>query len=152
MTPTQELRYLILAAERAGGRMIAAGLKPHGLTPSQGEVLQVLSESGPISLSALGGLLVCESGSPSRLVAGLVQRGLVARAVSSHDARIAELSLSEAGRALVEGLRGLDDHISAKIAVSLTPKEVEAVVKGLRKLLRQTPTGQAVARRREREA
>ncbi|QUD86933.1 MarR family winged helix-turn-helix transcriptional regulator [Phenylobacterium montanum] len=148
MTPTQELRYLILAAERTGGRMLAAGLKHLGLTPSQAEVLQVLSESGPVSLSTLGGMLVCESGSPSRLVAGLVARGLVAREAAAEDARIACLSLSQEGRALVRQLKGLDDELTGKIAASLTPKQVEAMVAGMRKLLGHTPLGQAVARRR----
>jgi DNA-binding MarR family transcriptional regulator len=138
-----------MAAERAGGRIIAAGLKPFGLTSAQAEVLHVLCEFAPVSLSTLGGLLVCESGSPSRLVAGLVQRGLVDRAVAAHDARIIELSLSAEGQALLDQLRGLDDILTQKIAASLTPKEIEVMVKGLRHLLRETPPGQAVARRRE---
>ena len=150
MTPSQELRFLILAGERAGGKMIAQGLKPLGLTPSQAEVLEVLAESGPISLGALGGLLVCETGSPSRLVAGLVQRGLVERGVAAEDARIAELSLSAEGRALTDQLKGLGDSLSGKIAASLTAKEIEAINRGLRKLLAETPPGQAVARRRAR--
>src|ERR1700740_858356 len=127
MTPTQELRFLILAAQRAGGRMIAAGLKPLDLTPAQAEVLQVLDEFQPLSLAELGGLLVCESGSPSRLVAGLVKRNLVARSTSSQDARVAELSLSEAGRGLSARLREIDDHLAGKIAASLSPAEVQAL-------------------------
>ena len=148
MTPTQELRFLILAAERTGGRMIMAGLKHLGLTPSQAEVLQVLSEFAPISLAALGGMLVCESGSPSRLVAGLVARGLVQREAATGDARIACLSLSPEGSALLAQMKLLDDEITGKIAASLTPKQVEAMVAGMRKLLKHTPLGQAVARRR----
>ncbi len=152
MTPTQELRFLILAAQRAGGRMITAGLKPLALTPAQAEVLQVLDEFQPLSLAELGGLLICESGSPSRLVAGLVKRGLVARSTSSRDARVAELSLSEAGRQLSGRLREIDDHLAGKIAASLSPKEAQALVEGLRKLLCDTPPGQTVARRRTRAA
>jgi len=150
MTPTQELRFLILAAQRAGGRMIAAGLKPLALTPAQAEVLQVLDEFQPLSLAELGGLLVCETGSPSRLVAGMVRRGLVARSTSPEDGRIAALSLSAEGRALVERLREMDDHLAGKIAASLSRDETQALVAGLRKLLCEVPSGQAVARRRTR--
>ncbi len=117
---------------------------------TQAEVLQVLAESGPTSLGALGGLLVCETGSPSRLVAGLVERGLVERGVSAEDARIAELSLSAEGRRLAGQLKGLDDSLAGKIAASLTAKEIDTINRGLRKLLAETPPGQAVARRRAR--
>ena len=63
----EELRYLILAIQRAGNRVLAAGLRPLGLTPSQGEVIRVLLDYQPLTLSALGELLICEHGNnPSR--------------------------------------------------------------------------------------
>lgn len=58
----ERLRYLILAAQREGNRSLAAGLAGLGLTPAQAEVLRMLSEHGPLSLTGLGQLLVCESG------------------------------------------------------------------------------------------
>ena len=72
MQPIEELRYLILAAQREGNRLFADVLRPLHLTPSQAEVLRVLQDHEPLSLIALGDLLVCETGSPSRLVQGLV--------------------------------------------------------------------------------
>ncbi len=148
MTPTQELRLLIIAAQRVGSRIMSAKLKPLGLTTAQAEVLQVLSEFAPVALATLGGLLVCESGSPSRLVAGLVRRGLVARATSAEDGRVAELSLTQAGWDLLDQTRGLDEAIANRISASLSAKEAAAVVEALRKLVADTSPGQAVARRR----
>ena len=69
MTPIEQLRYLLLAAQREGNRFLADALEPLGLTPSQAEALRVLQDWQPLALVELGGLLVCEQGSPSRLVA-----------------------------------------------------------------------------------
>jgi hypothetical protein len=64
-----ELRYLILGAQREGNRTLTELLKPIGVTPSQAEVLSVLADAGdPLSVRDVGERLVCESGSPSRLV------------------------------------------------------------------------------------
>ena len=49
MNEAEELRYLVLAAQREGNRMLAKGLHPLGLTPSQAEVLRVLQDHQPLS-------------------------------------------------------------------------------------------------------
>src|SRR5687767_13058071 len=86
MHPVEELRYLILAIQREGNRILAADLKALGLTPSQAEVLRVLREFQPLTLTGLGELLVCETGtSPSRLVDRLVAQGLVQRQADTGD-------------------------------------------------------------------
>jgi uncharacterized membrane protein YhiD involved in acid resistance len=88
MDPAEEARFLILAAQREGNRQLAQGLRPLGVTPAQAEVLRLLAERQPLSMSGLGTLLVCESGAnPSRLVDRLVTAGLVRREESSRDRR-----------------------------------------------------------------
>ena len=100
MHRSEELRYLILAAQREGNRMLAQALKPLGVTPSQAEVLSLLRTRRPLSLNGLGDLLVCESGnSPSRLVDRLVAAGLVMRQTDDTDRRHVKLSLTPEGRA-----------------------------------------------------
>ena len=103
-----ELRYLVLAAQREGNRAVADALAPVGLTPSQAEVVGVLDDSGPLTLKALGELIVCETGSPSRIVDALVRRGLVARETSPDDRRAVVLSLTDDGRSLVPHVRAVD--------------------------------------------
>ena len=52
-------------------------LRPLGVTPAQAEVLQVLADRQPLTLTGLGELLVSESGTnPSRLTGRLVTAGL----------------------------------------------------------------------------
>src|SRR5262245_44290953 len=99
-----QLRYLVLAAQREGSRLFAEQVRPLGLTPAQAEVLRVLREAQPLSLIELGERLVCETGSPSRLVDGMVKAGFVARAPSATDQRKVTLALTPAGAALYDQL------------------------------------------------
>ncbi len=88
MQPVEELRYLVLAVQREGNRTLTEALRPLELTPSQAEVLRVLQEFQPLSLFALGDLLICETGSPSRLVNGMVEAGLIERVPSITNRRM----------------------------------------------------------------
>src|SRR3954466_9807324 len=104
--PVEELRYLVLAAQRDGNRALAALLRPLGVTPAQAEVIGVLAGAErPLTVSEVGELLVCEPGSPSRLVSSLVGAGLVARGAHERDGRAAALALTPAGHPLGGGDR-----------------------------------------------
>lgn len=75
MTPGQagEKRTGWPVSREAVPRLLAADLRPLGVTPSQAEVLRVLADHQPLTLIGLGELLICETGgSPSRLVDRLV--------------------------------------------------------------------------------
>jgi len=67
MRPAEELRYLILAIQREGNRLFASELRPLGVTPSQAEVLRVLNDHGPLTLTALA---TCWSARPATAQAG----------------------------------------------------------------------------------
>src|SRR5450759_2602698 len=54
MQPIEEIRYLILAVQHEGNRMFAESLRPLDLTPSQAEVLSILQDHQPLSLTAKG--------------------------------------------------------------------------------------------------
>ncbi|WP_216905721.1 MarR family winged helix-turn-helix transcriptional regulator [Nocardia noduli] len=145
-----ELRYLVLAAQRHGSRTLAAGLREHNLTPAQTEVLEVLAESGPLTLVDLGRSLVCEAGSPSRLVDTLVQRGLVTRDRGTHDRRIVTLALTADGRKAVNAVDGMGE-LRSHVTDRLTADEVDQLATLLRKLLVGTPASTALATRFARE-
>jgi len=88
--------------------MLAAALRPLGLTPSQAEVLRVLGDREPLSLGELGELLICESGTnPSRLVDRLVGLGLVQRDAAD-DRRRLVLGLTDEGRAREQRVRKVE--------------------------------------------
>ncbi len=108
MIPIEELRYLILAVQREGNRILADALHPLHLTPSQAEVLRVLQDYAPLSLIALGDLLICEMGSPSRLVQGLVETGLIERIPSPTDRRMVILTLTDAGKEMAAKVAAIE--------------------------------------------
>jgi len=149
----EELRYLILAIQREGNRLLAAELRPLGVTPSQAEVIRVLSDFGPLTLTGLGELLVCETGnSPSRLVDRLVAHGLVRRDVDPADRRYVTLSLTGDGKRLSRRIAKVEERIYSTIDEYVANQPVDETLHTLRSLASAFPAGHAVARRRDRNA
>lgn len=115
----ERLRFLILAAQREGDRLLTNAFLPLDLTPSQAEVLRTLGPRAPLSVKQLGALLICESGSPSRLVNTMISKGLVEAHPVEGDKRKLHLTLTEAGikaeRAVVEIERFLHDFIDTRL-------------------------------------
>jgi len=144
MRAAEQFRYLVLAAQREGNRQLQQALAPLGLSPSQAEVLRILGDHEPLSLSALGELLVCESGTnPSRLVDGLVVAGLVER-VPGTDRRRVELTLTIAGREREAQVGVIENAMYDAIDEVITSGDVLAV---LRNASAGSPSGSAVAKR-----
>jgi DNA-binding MarR family transcriptional regulator len=149
MEPVEELRYLILGAQREGSRALTELLRPAGLTAAQGEVLAVVDEANrPLSVREIGERLVCEGGSPSRLVASVVDAGLLERGERAGDRRAVELSLTARGRAAVETVRQAERELHEWLASALSERELTALADALRKLVRERPAGNAIAFRR----
>ena len=147
MRTAEELRYLVLAAELEGKRLLAQQLRPLGLTPSQAEVLRVLADHAPLSLNGLGSLLVCESGSsPSRLVDRIVARGLVDRRPGATDGRAVELTLTPEGARLSLEVAALEEAMYATIDALAGP-DIGVTLDFLRAFIDGSPSGQALARR-----
>ncbi len=150
MTPAGELRLLVLAAQREGNRLLAERLRPLGLTPSQSEVIRVLHESQPLSLIELGELLVCETGSPSRLVDGLVKVGIVERLPSSSDQRKVVLSLTDKGHELNRHIMSIEERFESLFAHVGTTTSVATTMALLWEFVGDKPAGEALAKRLER--
>ena len=149
MDAIEELRYLVLGAQREGARTLADLLRPAGLTAAQAEVIAVLRDAGrPLTLRELGERLVCETGSPSRLVASVVAAGLIERSGRAGDRRAVELSLTSAGRAAAQQVAEAERRLYDWLGEALNDREIAALVRGLRKLVDGRPAGDAVARRR----
>ncbi len=145
--PVEELRYLILAAQREGNRTLTEALRPLDLTPSQAEVLRVLQEHQPLSLIALGDLLVCETGSPSRLVNGLVEAGLVERLVSTTNRRMVTLTLTPKGQEKVDQVRDVEEAMYQMIMSVLAGMPLSDITTLLWHFVEGRPAGEALARR-----
>lgn len=148
MRPSEQIRYLILAAQREGNRLLAQHLQPLGLTPAQAETLRVLGERQPMTLTDVGGMLVCDSGSnPSRLVDRLVAAGLVRKAPDPADKRAILLSLTPTGQALVASVTAVEAAMYDVIDDALVGHDVDRLLVALRALVGDLPSGQALERR-----
>jgi MarR family transcriptional regulator, organic hydroperoxide resistance regulator len=148
MRQAELLRYLVLAAQREGSRRLSRELHVIGLTPSQSEVLRILGDHAPLSLTSLGGLLVSESGTnPSRLVDRLVAAGLVGRAVDDHDRRHITLTLTPAGQAAEAAVRDVEERLYADLDAATADLDLRPVIDTLRLLSAGELAGDAVANR-----
>ena len=150
MEPVEELRYLVLAAQRDGNRALAALLRPLGVTPAQAEVLGVLAAAGhPLTVTEVGEVLVCEPGSPSRLVSSLVTAGLVFRDAHEHDGRASALALTDAGARLAKRVRAAEDRFHVDLGTRLgSQRDIDAALRALRRLAGDGASAAALERRR----
>ncbi|MEX1078731.1 MAG: winged helix DNA-binding protein [Homoserinimonas sp.] len=149
MEQAEELRFLILAIQREGNRILAAALRPLGLTPSQAEVLSVLGTRAPMTLSGLGDMLVCEtSASPSRLVDRMVGMGLVARKESSADRRFITLDLTPAGRKLLPRVKAAEEELHQELDRLTHGQPIAEALTALRAVAAAFPSGRVLERRR----
>ena len=149
MRPEEELRFLILGAQREGNRILADMLSPLGVTPSQAEVIACLADSGPMALNAMGKLLVCETGSPSRLVDALVGRSIVVRRENPNDRRQVTLELSAVGVGLAREIRKVEAQLYSWLGQKLSERQMLATINALSGLVEGTVAGDAVAHRKQ---
>ena len=148
MRPEEEAGLLILAAQREGNRLLATALRPLGVTPAQAEVLQVLADWQPLTLTRLGELLVCESGTnPSRLVDRLVTAGLVRTVESGQDRRQVELSLTPDGQAKASQIDRIKKQMQELMHAAGVGYDMEQVLGYLRALVKGRPAGRAIEAR-----
>jgi DNA-binding MarR family transcriptional regulator len=145
--PGEQLRYLVLAAQREGNRLLAAGVKPLGLTPAWAEVLTVLDEREPLTIRELGLLLVCEGDHPSRLVNRMIAAGLLSAEASPDDERARWLRLTPAARDLLPRLREIEDALHTALEDRFDSKALEACRQVLAGFVDGLPAGEALRRR-----
>ncbi len=111
----EALRYVLLAAQRQGNRELNDLLRENGLTASQAEVLRILENWKSLSLKELGQLLICEAGSPSRLIERMTQDGLIEKVVDPKDSRFLILQLTAEGLEKVGIVRSIEKQLYEKL-------------------------------------
>ena len=145
MREAEQVRYLILAAQREGNRRLIADLKPLSLTPAQAEVLRILGENPALTLTGVGEMLVCDSGTnPSRIVDRLVEAGLVDRSPAVEDRRQLRLTLTAAGEDSERAVREIEDSLYADID---RLGDVTGLIAQLHAIIEKQPSGRALSKR-----
>ncbi len=148
MRAAEQLRYLILAAQREGNRRLTMMLSELGITPAQSEALRIIADHGPLALRELGDMLVCDTGtSPSRIVDRLVAAGFVQRNASEHDRRQVRLTLTPQGRDKAERVATIENQLYDLLDHAGEGTDIDAVIEFLQAFTRQSPAGLALANR-----
>lgn len=126
-------RYIFRSVEKEAMKKFAAALSSLNVTPNQSEVLLVLYENEPISLKELGELLICEQKSPSRLVQGLVEKGLIYKGTSQSDARYSVLYLTKEGKEIIPQIiekgKGFDKELAQFLENNIEFEQMMSVLK-----------------------
>ena len=148
MQLADEIRYLLLAVQREGNRLLTEALRPFNLTPAQAEVLRVLQEYQPLSLVALGDLLICEQGSPSRLVAGMVAADLISRIAAPDDRRRITLTLTKHGQQQVAHVAEIEALMNQMILTLIADMPMQEFMALFWRYIEGRPAGEALARRK----
>ena len=152
MRTAEQVRYLILAAQREGNRQLMALLSEIDLTPAQSEALRIIADHGPLALKELGDMLVCDSGtSPSRIVDRLVAAGLVNRVAGEHDRRQIRLTVTAEGGDRATRVRGIEDRLYEAIDGALSADDTQTLIRILRVLTGGSPARAALEKRLDAE-
>ena len=146
-SPARVARHLITALEREIHRLSGEALRPLGLTPPQAEVLTVLSVRSPLTLTALGERLLCEAGSPSRLVERMVRRGWLQRRRAPHDGRAVWITPTAEGRALMPRIAEAEATVQGALDTLLGQAPLEDFNRALWQGLASRPPGKVLRRR-----
>jgi DNA-binding MarR family transcriptional regulator len=148
MRTAEQLRYLILAAQREGNRQLTVLLSEIDVTPAQSEALRIIADHGPLALKELGDMLVCDTGtSPSRIVDRLVTAGLVQRTPDEHDRRQIRLTLTAQGRHKAHRVAEIENQLYDLLDRASEGTDIDAFITFLLAFTRQAPAGLALANR-----
>lgn len=148
MRTAEQIRYLILAAQREGNRQLTASLSHIGLTPAQSEALRIVADHGPLALKELGDMLVCDSGtSPSRIVDRLVAAGLVQREAGQHDRRQIRLTATAEGRDKAADVEAVEAQLYTAIEAAVPADTADTLIRVLRGITAGSPAGTALEKR-----
>lgn len=98
-----------------------------GITPSMLAALSSVELHGPLTMSELCSVEQVQPPSMTRIVAALVDAGLVTRTVDESDRRIARVEIAPAGRRLLERARRRKEVYLAKALRELEPAELAAL-------------------------
>ncbi|MDT3425361.1 DNA-binding MarR family transcriptional regulator [Paenibacillus forsythiae] len=102
----------------------------------------------PITLKELGSLLVCETGSPSRLIERLVKDRLVDKVADPKDGRYVLLQLTETGTQKVQAIRQIEEQVHDDLSKLFSDEELSLVNNTLEKMLSCFSVAEALIHRK----
>ena len=134
--PTEAaLSHLLHRAVQAAADLHAGLAGPEGLTPRQFAVLSAIASAEGSTQTQLVRTTGVDRSTLAELVARLAERGLLDRSRSGSDARANQVSLTEAGRNLLEASRPLAAEADLALLSRLPEDRRARFLKDLRRLV-----------------
>jgi MarR family transcriptional regulator, organic hydroperoxide resistance regulator len=124
---------LTLAARRHRGRT-AACLAELGLFPGQDQVLSSLGTVEALTMSEIATQLHIRPPTASKMIARMASQNLVDRRGKDDDARLVEVFITDAGRALLEKLARITKKIEKETLFGLDDKDERRLRRLLKKV------------------
>lgn len=126
---------LASALRRRLKRLLWGRLQPYDLTPQQFWVILVLMERGSCSLHPLAQQVWMDDPTASRVVKGMVARGLLRTQPDPNHGRRILISLEPAALPLAQELQAIASDIKATLVLGLSPDQQAALRQGLLTML-----------------
>ncbi len=128
------LYFNTTALARTVEREWAAAYAPFGLTPPQGFVLRVVLKQPGVLNRELADALGIARPTATRLVDGLIAKGLVERHPSADDGREWNLSPTAAAQALAAPLQTASAKVARKLREHVGAEAFDGTVKAIREV------------------
>jgi len=131
---SRSLPMALLRAREAVMKHFRASLRNHNLTEQQWRVLRALEAIEEIKVSDLAKETFLRGPSLSRILRDLVARNLIVRRTCNDDLRSDLISISEAGRAIIDVHGPESEAIYAEIAQRVGEREMAQLLESLKHL------------------
>jgi DNA-binding MarR family transcriptional regulator len=129
------LGMLLGRTENLKNRILDKHLEPHGVTAQQFKVLIMIARFCAETPADLCRMLSVDSGSMTRMLDRLEQKGFLARQRSEADRRQVQLVLTEEGQKLADRLPHIGAEAMNELAGAITPEELKTLELILKKIL-----------------
>lgn len=129
-TPTPPDTAALSARLRLAVTRLARKLRQEaepGITPSMLAALSSVERQGPLTMSELCAVEQVQPPSMTRIVAALVEVGLVTREPDASDGRVAWVAVTPVGSRLLSRSRSRKEAYLAKALRTLEPRELETI-------------------------
>lgn len=126
--------FLLRRAHQISVGIFEEHCRPLGLTPPQYGVLVLINASPGSDQSSLARAMGFDKVTTLRLVRGLEERKLVHRALSQRDRRQHQLTLTEAGKALLQSCLPLVEKAYERLSAPLEEDELKELQRLLTKI------------------
>lgn len=130
----RQVGYLLRRAHQRATAVFQATIGDPDITPTQYTSMVKLHALGELSQNHLGRLVGMDKATAQGVVRRLRERDLVAARADKNDARLRLLSLTPAGRALVERLMANGPKVSAETLKPLAPEERDRLLELLARI------------------